>query len=84
MKMKRLGRTDMMVSELCLGTMTWGVQNDREDAFAQLGWSADCSLTAGQFQELIANAVPGGLAKRGQAGAEGVAGDGEATCAGAA
>ena len=27
MKMNKLGRTDVMVSEICLGTMTWGKQN---------------------------------------------------------
>ena len=39
MKMKRLGRTDMMVSELCLGTMTWGQQNTLEEGHAQMDWA---------------------------------------------
>ena len=31
-----LPRTDLLVSEVCLGTMTWGEQNNRDDAHAQL------------------------------------------------
>lgn len=33
---RRLGRTDLQVSTLCLGTMTWGEQNTQEEAFAQI------------------------------------------------
>ena len=33
MKYNKLGQTDLVVSELCLGTMTWGTQNSAEDAF---------------------------------------------------
>jgi aryl-alcohol dehydrogenase-like predicted oxidoreductase len=36
MELRRLGRTDLHVSKLCLGTMTWGQQNSEQDAFAQL------------------------------------------------
>lgn len=43
MKMNRLGRTDMMVSEICLGTMTWGEQNSEADAHEQM----DYALTQG-------------------------------------
>ncbi|MGJ8570575.1 MAG: aldo/keto reductase [Hoeflea sp.] len=43
MKMNRLGRTDMMVSEICLGTMTWGEQNTEADAHEQM----DYALTQG-------------------------------------
>lgn len=43
MKMKPLGRTGMKVSELCLGSMTWGTQNDAEEAHAQI----DRALAAG-------------------------------------
>lgn len=41
MKMNRLGRTDLLVSEICLGTMTWGSQNTREDAYAQMNYALD-------------------------------------------
>jgi len=43
MKMNRLGRTDMMVSEICLGTMTWGEQNTETEAHEQM----DYALTQG-------------------------------------
>lgn len=43
MRMKPLGRTDINVSEICLGSMTWGEQNSQADAFAQL----DCARAAG-------------------------------------
>ena len=39
MKLKRLGRTDMTVSELCLGTMTWGSQNSLQEAHEQLDYA---------------------------------------------
>lgn len=38
-----LGRTDLKVSRICLGTMTWGEQNTEAEAHAQL----DCALEAG-------------------------------------
>ncbi|MEP7327899.1 MAG: aldo/keto reductase [Betaproteobacteria bacterium] len=36
-----LPRTDLNVSEVCLGTMTWGEQNSREDAYAQLDYAIE-------------------------------------------
>ncbi|MFU8883298.1 MAG: aldo/keto reductase [Rhodobacterales bacterium] len=36
MKMNPLGRTGLMVSELCLGTMTWGTQTPQADAHRQI------------------------------------------------
>ncbi|MCO5065874.1 MAG: aldo/keto reductase [Rhizobiaceae bacterium] len=36
MKMRRLGRTDLIVSHTCLGTMTWGQQNTEVEGHAQL------------------------------------------------
>lgn len=41
MKMNRLGRTDILVSEICLGTMTWGSQNTREEAYQQMDYALD-------------------------------------------
>ena len=36
MEYRKLGSSDMMVSNCCLGTMTWGNQNTDEEAVAQL------------------------------------------------
>ncbi len=36
MHYRQLGRTDIKVSVICLGSMTWGEQNDARDAFAQI------------------------------------------------
>jgi aryl-alcohol dehydrogenase-like predicted oxidoreductase len=39
MKLNRLGRTEIMVSELCLGSMTWGSQNSESEAYEQLDYA---------------------------------------------
>ncbi len=39
MKFKKLGNTDLDVSLICLGTMTWGTQNSQNDAFEQMDYS---------------------------------------------
>ena len=39
MKRTALPSTDLVVSEVCLGTMTWGEQNSEADAHAQLDLS---------------------------------------------
>ena len=41
MKFKTLGNTDLKVSLICLGTMTWGEQNTQEEAFEQMDYSLD-------------------------------------------
>ena len=38
---RNLGSSDLVVSEACLGTMTWGVQNTKEDAFQQLDYAIE-------------------------------------------
>jgi len=43
MNFKKLGNTDLKVSTICLGTMTWGEQNTQKEAFEQM----DCSLDYG-------------------------------------
>ncbi|GDY24656.1 aldo/keto reductase [Agarivorans sp. Toyoura001] len=39
MKYRQLGDSNLNVSEICLGTMTWGEQNSQADAFAQLDYA---------------------------------------------
>ena len=38
---RNLGSSDLVVSEACLGTMTYGVQNTKEEAFQQLDYAID-------------------------------------------
>jgi len=38
---RNLGSSDLVVSEACLGSMTWGVQNTKEEAFQQLDYAID-------------------------------------------
>ncbi|SCB07868.1 aldo/keto reductase [Rhizobium lusitanum] len=39
MKYKNLGRTDISVSQICLGTMTWGTQNSEAEAHDQMDYA---------------------------------------------
>ncbi len=39
MQYRPLGRSGISVSSLCLGTMTWGVQNSQEEAFEQMDYA---------------------------------------------
>ena len=39
MKFKKLGTTDLDVSLICLGTMTWGTQNSEKEAHEQMDYS---------------------------------------------
>ena len=39
MKFKKLGTTNIDVSLICLGTMTWGTQNTEKDAFEQMDYA---------------------------------------------
>ena len=41
MNYKKLGNTDLDVSTICLGTLTWGEQNTQEEGFEQMDYAID-------------------------------------------
>jgi len=41
MKINPLGTSALQVSEICLGTMTWGEQNSEAEAHAQVDWALE-------------------------------------------
>jgi len=41
MNYKKLGNTNLEVSAICLGTMTWGEQNTQEEGFEQMDYALD-------------------------------------------
>jgi len=41
MRYNNLGHSDIKVSELCLGSMTWGTQNTSQDAYQQIDMALD-------------------------------------------
>ena len=41
MKFRKLGNTDLDVSVICLGTMTWGQQNNEQEAFEQMDYALE-------------------------------------------
>ncbi len=54
MNYKKLGNTDLNVSTICLGTMTWGEQNTQNEAFEQMDYSLDSGVNFWDTAELYA------------------------------
>ena len=52
MKFKKLGTTDLDVSLICLGTMTWGTQNTEKDAFELMDYSLESGINFFDTAEL--------------------------------
>ncbi len=71
MEYRQLGTTDLRVSVICLGTMTWGEQNDEREGHAQLDYALErginfidtaemypvppCAETQGRTEAIIGN-----------------------------
>ncbi len=54
MNYKKLGNTELNVSTICLGTMTWGEQNAQNEAFEQMDYSLDNGVNFWDTAELYA------------------------------
>ena len=54
MKKVKLGSSDLQVSEVCLGSMTWGSQNSEQEAFEQIDYALDQGVNFIDTAELYA------------------------------
>ena len=54
MNYRKLGNTDLKVSTICLGTMTWGEQNTQEEGFEQMDYALDQGVNFWDTAELYA------------------------------
>lgn len=52
MKYTTLPHTDLKVSKLCLGTMTWGLQNTQDEGFEQMDYALDQGINFFDTAEL--------------------------------
>jgi len=54
MQYRKLGRSDIEVSAICLGTMTWGEQNSQGQAFEQMDYALDRGVNFWDTAEMYA------------------------------
>lgn len=54
MKYNKLGRTNIDVSLICLGTMTWGLQNTQDQGFEQMDYALEQGVNFFDTAELYA------------------------------
>ncbi len=54
MKCNQLGITDIKVSRICLGSMTWGFQNTQNEAFEQIEYALDNGINFIDTAEIYA------------------------------
>lgn len=54
MQYRQLGRTDLKVSAIGLGTMTWGVQNTQEQGFEQMDYALERGINFFDTAEMYA------------------------------
>ena len=52
MNYKKLGTTNLDVSTICLGTMTWGEQNTEEEGFEQMDYALENGVNFWDTAEL--------------------------------
>ena len=52
MNYRKLGNTDLKVSTICLGTMTWGEQNTQDQGFEQMDYALDQGVNFWDTAEL--------------------------------
>lgn len=52
MKYTTLPHTNLKVSKLCLGTMTWGLQNTQDEAFEQMDYALERGINFFDTAEL--------------------------------
>jgi len=54
MNYKKLGNTNLKISTICLGTMTWGEQNTQKEGFEQMDYALDQGVNFWDTAELYA------------------------------
>ena len=54
MKYRKLGNTELNVSLICLGTMTYGEQNTQEEGFEQMDYALENGINFFDTAELYA------------------------------
>ena len=54
MKKNPLGRTGLEVTDICLGTMTWGRQNSESEGHAQMDYALDAGINFFDTAEMYA------------------------------
>jgi len=54
MNFRKLGNTDLKVSTICLGTMTWGEQNNQKEAFEQMDYAMSQGINFFDTAEMYA------------------------------
>ncbi len=54
MKYSNLGNTNLKISKICLGTMTWGLQNSQSEAFEQMNYSLSRGVNFWDTAEMYA------------------------------
>ena len=52
MNYKKLGNTDLDVSTICLGTMTWGEQNTQDEGFEQMDYALEQGVNSVSYTHL--------------------------------